>query len=103
MLNRLDKCNYSNIEFSICYSLLHIVKTDFFKCSQNLSLPGSQTGKFQNTLKLITKHASEEFKILQKQAPYNTTYCSKTIQNEIIDVMGKYIIGRIVTPIRFAI
>ena len=35
-----------------------------------------------------------------KQAPANATYQSKTIQNQIIDVLGEYMINNIVTEIK---
>ena len=44
--------------------------------------------------------APDELKDMVKQAPANATYRSKTIQNQIIDVLGEYIINNIVTEIK---
>ena len=46
------------------------------------------------------RFAPDELTNLIKQAPKNATYRSKTIQNQIIDVMGEYVINKIVADIK---
>ena len=53
-------------------------------------------GNFQTLLKFRIDSGDEKLKEHFKTAPRNATYCSKTVQNEIIETVGKYIVSKIV-------
>ena len=66
----------------------------------SLLFSGNNPGIFQNTLKLVLQFAPDDLKTLLNKAPKNATYRSKTIQNQIIDVMGDYIVDNIVGEVK---
>ncbi|XP_066924627.1 52 kDa repressor of the inhibitor of the protein kinase-like [Clytia hemisphaerica] len=57
-------------------------------------------GNFLSILKLVLQFAPPALKELVMKCPKNATYKSKTIQNQIIDVIKSYIQGKIVEKIK---
>ena len=63
-----------------------------------LSDPNNNPGNFQALLGLL-QDQSLEVRSLFDDAPRNATYHSKTIQNQIIDVIGDMIAERIIKDV----
>ena len=62
--------------------------------------PTVSCGNFLSILKLVLQFAPPGLKELVMKCPKNATYKSKTIQNQIIDVIKDYIQGKIVAKIK---
>ena len=69
--------------------------------SKYLSDPNNNPGNFQALLGLL-QDQSPEVRSLFDDAPRNATYHSKTIQNQIIDVIGDMIAERIIKEVKNA-
>ena len=69
--------------------------------SKYLSDPNNNPGNFQALLGLL-QDQSPEVRSLFDDAPRNATYHSKTIQNQIIDVIGDMIADRIIKEVKNA-
>ena len=80
----------------ILHSVVEVIK---FLCKLNLPLRGHHEdfdsrnqGNFLETLKLLTKYNAvikEHLSVIQLSSKGMTTYVSPTIQNELIDLLGK--------------
>ena len=85
-----------------------IVKTVLFCGQNNIALRGRRDdnpdnrglqGNFQALLDFRVDSGDEQLKQHLENAPRNAVYRSKTIQNEIIDTVGKYIVSKIISEV----
>ena len=85
-----------------------IVKTVIFCGQNNIPLRGRRDdcpdnhrlqGNFQALLAFRIDSGDETLKEHLENAPRNATYRSKTIQNEIIETVGAYILSKIVAEV----
>ena len=60
----------------------------------------TSAGIFQNLIELIFQFAPENSKTLEKNAPGNEQYRSKTVQNEAIQVSAEYVKEKIVSEVK---
>ena len=93
----------------ILRSVIEVIK---FLCKQNLPLRGHREdsnsrnqGNFLETLKLLAKYDAvikEHLSVIQLSSKGMTTYLSPTIQNELIEVLGKKVKHLILEEIKAA-
>ena len=106
-LNRLEQAQIKeNRE-----KMKSIVKTIILCGQNNIPLRGKRDdssdnellqGNFQTFLKFRIDSGDEKLKEHFETAPRNATYRSKTVQNEIIETVGKHIVSKIVEEIRMS-
>ena len=86
-----------------------IVKTVIFCGQNNIPLRGKRDdnpddsnlrGNFQALLEFHIDSGDVKLKEHLENAPRNATYCSKTIQNEIIETVGNYISSKIIAEVK---
>ena len=93
----------------ILHSVVEVIK---FLCKQNLPLRchredsnSKYQGNFLKTLKLLAKYNAvikEHFSVIHLSSKGMTTYLSPTIQNELIELLGKKIKHLILEKIKAA-
>ena len=93
----------------ILRSVIEVIK---FLCKQNLPLRGHREdsnsrnqGNFLETLKLLAKYDAvikEHLSVIQLSSKGMTTYLSPTIQNELIELLGKKVKHLILEEIKAA-
>ena len=58
-----------------------------------------------NFLSLVKLAVALDFPVLKKylsSCPKNTTYTSKTVQNELVDICAKQVVGKCITEINYS-
>ena len=64
--------------------------------------PGTNPGNFKALLQLLEKTGNPDIKYLLRDAPRNAKYTSKTICDQIINVLGKYATEKLVAEVNEA-
>ena len=64
--------------------------------------PSNNPGNFKALLKLLESLGNEDISYLLRSAPRNSTYTSKTICDQIVDVIGDYVTGKVLCDIKIS-